>query len=185
MAGKPFLRKTGNDSPGIGIPMEKLQPAKIRSGPETGPDTRSQVDKQKFLISPKLVNERRNWKRFTVDGAIVMAQKPSFLPGKKPAYVKLGPVKDIGMKGLAMHHVEKNDKLLEKAKHLSIVFPGEGVIVDRVPFKIVNELKTAELPGGKDVRTICIAFGKLLPMQKLQLEIFIDTYGTEIKKRPA
>ena len=88
--------------------------------------------------------DRRRWKRFTIDGAIVMVPQTSIWRLGKTAYVKLGPIKNIGMKGLAMHYVEKNEKLLSKATTISIMFPGEGIIVDKIPFRIVGNARVAE-----------------------------------------
>ncbi len=128
--------------------------------------------------------ERRKWKRFAVNGAVVLIEKPYFLPVLKPAYVKLGPIKDISVKGLAVHYVEKKKMALEKAAHLSVMFLHDKVIVDKVPFKIVNCFKTAELPNGKEVWNLCIAFERLLPMQRMQIEAFISEYGNEVEIRP-
>lgn len=60
------------------------------------------------------------------------------------------------------------------------MFPGEGIIVDKIPFRIVGNVKVADLPDDKEVRNLCVAFERLLPMQKMQMEIFIDTYGNEL-----
>ena len=126
--------------------------------------------------------ERRRWKRFMVDGAYTMVIKPSFLKLGKPSYVTLGPIKNIGMKGLAMHYVEKNNRILQKVDTLSIMFPGEGIIVDNIPFSIVNDFEVAEMPNNSGkVRNLCISFNKILPMQKVQLERFISKYGNELE----
>ncbi|MDY6904516.1 MAG: hypothetical protein SWH61_07495 [Thermodesulfobacteriota bacterium] len=134
--------------------------------------------------APPRPNERRRWKRFGVHGAYVIVAKASLLKMGKPTYVKLGPIKNIGMKGLAMHYVEKNEKLLRRARSLSIAFPGDGIIVDRIPFKIVNDFEVARLPGMKNnidnVRHLCVFFERLLPMQKVQLEHFINQYGEDL-----
>jgi|GEM_PF-1419714 len=134
----------------------------------------------RFKVSPRPPRERRNWKRFAVDGAIVVAAKPSLLPVLKPSPVKLGPLKDISMKGLAVHYGEKTGEVLKKVEHLSIMIPGQSTIVDRIPFKVVNRFKVADLPGGKAVWSLCVSFGRLLPIQKSQIEGFIDNFGDEI-----
>jgi len=134
-----------------------------------------------IIIEGQTKRERRRWKRFLVEGAYVLVSKPSFFGIRRPAYLTLGPIKNIGMKGLAMHYVEKNSKILSKVKTLSIMFPGEGIIVDKIPFSIVQDFEIADLPGlnGK-VRNLCIAFKKILPMQKAQLERFISEHGNEL-----
>ena len=128
--------------------------------------------------------ERRQWKRFGVHGAYVMVAKASLLRLGKPVYVKLGPIKNIGMKGLAMHYVEKNEKLLRHAKTLSVAFPGDGIIVDSIPFSVVNDFEAGQIPGASNsagsVRHLCVFFERLLPMQKVQLEHFINQYGEDL-----
>ena len=108
-----------------------------------------------------------------------MVSKPSLLKMGKPAYVKLGPIKDIGMKGLAVQYVESKN-LLRKVTQLSIMVPGEGMMVENIPFKTVRDFEVAELPNQKKIRNLCVAFNQLLPMQKVQLERFIDEYASEI-----
>jgi len=141
----------------------------------------SKEEPGEIIVDGKKTRERRRWKRFLVDGAYVLVTKPSFFGIRKPAYITLGPIKNIGMKGLAMHYVEKNNKILKKVDTLSIMFPGEGIIVDKIPFKIVQDFEIADLPGlnGK-VRNLCVAFKKVLPMQKAQLERFISHHGNEL-----
>lgn len=141
----------------------------------------SEENTGEVVIGDQRTKERRRWKRFLVDGAYVLVAKPSFFGIRKPAYVTLGPIKNIGMKGLAMHYVEKNSKILKKVDILSIMFPGEGIIVDNIPFKIVQDFEVFDLPtlNGK-VRNLCIAFKKILPMQKAQLERFISEHGNEL-----
>ena len=129
----------------------------------------------------KTGRERRRWKRFMVDGAYILILKPSLFKLGRPSYITLGPIKNISMKGLAMHYVEKNNKLLKKVDTLSIMFPGEGIIVDKIPFTIVNDFEVAKMPNntGK-VRNLCVSFNKILPMQKVQLERFISKHGNEL-----
>ena len=139
-------------------------------------------DEKRFLISPKPPRERRNWKRFAIDGAVVMVMKQPRLSFLKPVYLTLGPVKDIGMKGLAVHYVDKRDEMaFKKGAYLSITLPGGRTVVDKIPFKIVNTFKVADLPGNKEVWNLCVSFERLLPMQRIQIERFIEEYGEELK----
>ena len=134
-----------------------------------------------IIINGQKARDRRRWKRFLVDGAYVLVLKPSLFGLLKPAYITLGPIKNIGMKGLAMHYVEKNSRILSKVDTLSIMFPGEGIIVDKIPFTIVQDFEIADIPNlsGK-VRNLCISFKKILPMQKAQMERFISEHGNEL-----
>jgi hypothetical protein len=142
-------------------------------------------DEGRFMVLSKPPRERRNWKRFSIDGAFVMAMKPPRLSFLKPVYFKLGPVKDIGMKGLAIHYVEKSTdgSKFKNAPYLSIVLPDGTVIVDKISFKIVNTVKVADLPGDKEIWNLCVKFKKLLPLQRVLIEQFIDQYGNELKSK--
>lgn len=61
----------------------------------------------RFIQTDRHGRDRRRWKRFTIEGAIVMIPQTAFWRMGKTSYIKLGPVKNIGMKGLAIHYVEK------------------------------------------------------------------------------
>ncbi len=141
----------------------------------------TQENGKDIIVDGRPTRERRRWKRFLVDGAYVLVMKPSLLGIRKPAYITLGPIKNIGMRGLAMHYVEKNNKILSKVDVLSIMFPGEGIIVDKIPFHIVQDFEIPDIPGldGR-IRNLCVAFKKILPMQKAQLERFISQHGNEL-----
>ncbi len=125
---------------------------------------------------------KRRWKRFTVDGACVLASRPSLMKLGKTVHCRVGPIKDIGMGGMAIQYMDDN-KHLEKTKSLSIMLPGQGVIVEDIRFETVNDFETATLPDSrKQIRTACLCFKKLLPKQKMKLERFIDDHGFEIKR---
>ncbi|MFZ5563212.1 MAG: hypothetical protein ACOZBW_04115 [Thermodesulfobacteriota bacterium] len=129
---------------------------------------------------PERTENKRRWKRFALrDGALALAVKPSFLRLGKPVHVKLGPIKDIGMKGLAVQYVEKKN-LLNNVKELSIMIPGEGIKVERIPFETVMDFEVGQLSGSKRIRTLCVSFNQMNPMQKLQLERFIDEYAIDL-----
>lgn len=123
---------------------------------------------------------RRVWKRYTVRcGAMVMAVKGPSLLKKKATSVKLGAIKDIGLKGLAIQYIANRD-ILNKVKHLSIMVPGKGTVIKNIPFTVVNCFDAAELPDGKKIKTLCVAFQNMSHQQKVQLENFIDEYGVPL-----
>ena len=123
---------------------------------------------------------RRRWKRYTVEGAFVVTTRPSFWKLGKPVHTRVGPVKDIGMGGLAVQYVEKKIEP-KKMNRVSVMLPSEGVLVDPIPFEPVNHFEVTTLPHTrKKVWTLCICFKKLMPEQKLQLERFIADYGFEV-----
>lgn len=129
---------------------------------------------------PERTENKRRWKRFALkDGALALALKPSFLRLGKPVHVKLGPIKDIGMKGLAVQYVEKKN-ILHNVKELSIMVPGQGIKVERLSFETVMDFEVGQLSGSKKIRTLCVSFNQMNPMQKLQLERFIDEYAVDL-----
>ncbi len=128
----------------------------------------------------KPLNNKRQWKRYTVKhGAMALAVKPPSLLKKKPVHVRLGPIKDIGMKGLAVQYVDSKN-ILKKVDKLCIMVPGKGVIVENIPFSVVKDFNVAELPDCKKIKTLCVAFQNMSPVQKVQLENFINEYGDQL-----
>ena len=126
---------------------------------------------------------RRRWKRFKVDGAVASVPKPSLIRIRigQGKYLKLGPVKDISMKGLAVQYVESGQPLTQN-KALSVMMPGQGIVLQDLPFQTVRDFEVGQLPqSSKSIRTLCVSFKKLLPIQKAKLENFIEQYGIELK----
>lgn len=179
-----FFREDTSGSVNLGLELDKIAEEPRENILATQRAKKSAAGEDRLKMSPNpTLRERRQWKRFAIEGAVVMVEKPRLLPVPvlKAAYVMLGPVKDISMKGLAVHYVESKEQSLKKAQRLSIKFPGGDFIVNDLPFKIVNTFKVAELPGGKEVWNLCISFKQIIPMQKIQIENFINDYGNEIK----
>lgn len=136
--------------------------------------------------TPKLVpggRERRQWKRYKIDGAFASVRKPLLIKIRlgKGNWAKLGPIKDIGMKGLALQYVSDRDEGAQNHSCLSVVVPGEGA-VDDIQYTVVNAFDVARLPNSdKSIRTLCVCFNRLLPFQRVRLEYFIEKYGVEVK----
>jgi len=134
-------------------------------------------------MTPKkkeIVNSKRRWKRYELkNGAFVMIPKSSLLKLGKTVMVKLGPIKDIGMRGLAVQYVDQKN-ILRKVDELSIALPDGRILVDKIKFRAVTDFEVAELPNSRKIRTLCVYFTNLLPMQKIQLERFIDEHATEM-----
>jgi hypothetical protein len=112
-----------------------------------------------------------------------MIYKPSLLKLGKPALVKLGPIKDIGMKGLAVQYMDQKN-LLRNVEELAIALPDGTIAVDKLKFTPVMDFEVAQLPNTRSIRTLCVSFPGLLPLQKIQLERFIDEHGLEMVKAP-
>lgn len=131
-------------------------------------------------VKKKSVDSKRRWKRYEIkNGAFVMIYRPSLLKLGKSAMVKLGPIKDIGMRGLAVQYVDQKN-LMRHVDELSIALPDGRIVVDRIKFRAVTDFQIAELPNARKIRTLCVYFTNLLPLQKIQLERFIDEYAVEM-----
>jgi hypothetical protein len=127
---------------------------------------------------------KRRWKRYHVkNGAFVMIYRPSLLKLGKPVLVKLGPIKDIGMKGLAVQYMDQKN-LLRNVNELAIALPDGSIAVDKIKFSPVTDFEVAQLPNDRTIRTLCVSFPGLLPMQKIQLERFIDEHTVEMVMPP-
>jgi hypothetical protein len=133
-----------------------------------------------MAVKNKRDSSKRCWKRYEIkNGAFVMIYRPALLKLGKSVIVKLGPIKDIGMRGLAVQYVDQKN-LLRRVDELSIALPDGRIVVDRIKFRAVTDFEVAELPNAKKVRTLCVYFTSLLPLQKIQLERFIDEYAVEM-----
>jgi hypothetical protein len=148
-----------------------------------------QQTKNMGVFLPEMVPEdRRLWKRFIIGAACVLAVKPSWLKKSRETQINLGPLKNVGMKGLSFYYLEKKEKVLKNSNAISISVPEEGLLVENLPFRIVDDFYVARLPGQKKsvekVKTLCVCFKPLLPKQRVQLEAFINDYGTAIKLLP-
>lgn len=128
----------------------------------------------------KLSVRRRRWKRFRIKGsAIVILHKPRLLELGKPRYIELGPILDISVGGLAVQYFETKDRLTE-CTELSITVPDEGIKVEKVNFKTISDVQSAEIPGSKTIRTRRAEFQDLTSYQRFQLESLLKKYGTGI-----
>jgi hypothetical protein len=130
-------------------------------------------------------SERRRWKRFQVDGAFASVPNPSLIKirlGKAGNRIKLGPIKDIGMKGLAVQYAG-NREIGLKNEVLSVVMPSDGVTIEDITYTTVSDFEVTRLPNSpKSIRTLCVCFNKLLPIQKARLEYLIEHYGVELRR---
>ena len=124
---------------------------------------------------------KRLWKRYALKcGAVVMIHRPSLLKLGKPVMVKLGPIKDISMRGLAVQYVDHKN-LMRDVEEISIALADGRVMVDKLRFRPVIDFEVVELPKTGKIRNLCVNFTNLMPMQKIQLERFINEYACEIE----
>ncbi len=130
----------------------------------------------------KLTVKRRQWKRFKVKGAAtVLLHKPRIIEFGKPSFIELGPIIDISMGGLAVQYIENKNRTTE-CENLSINLPSSGVKVEKLPYKVVSDVKIAQLPDSRRIRNRCVQFEDLTSYSKFQLESFIRNYTEALLK---
>ena len=98
-----------------------------------------------------------------------------------PKLIELGPIIDISLGGLAVQYME-NKKRTVDATELSISIPLEGIALSGLAFRVISDKAVAQLPDGKLIRKRCVAFVKLQPHQRFQLESFINHFSMHLKK---
>lgn len=108
-----------------------------------------------------------------------MIYRPSLFKLGKPARVKLGPIKDIGMRGLAVQYIDRKN-ILRDVEELAIALADGSVVVDKIKFRVVMDFEVADLPKTGAIHTLCVHFTNLVPAQKVRLERFIDENASEI-----
>lgn len=114
----------------------------------------------------KSPDERRQQKRFkAAEGAFAaLVDQES----------RLGQIKDISLDGLSFRYIDSHEKLVN-ASELKIILGNRGLYLDKVPFKVVSdfEIKSEFSFSRVNMRQIGLAFGKLTPGQRNQLDRFI------------
>ena len=122
---------------------------------------------------------RRKWKRFeTVGGAVLLLNKTylkGFLGIKR---IEMGPIVNISMGGLAVQYVE-NKKRTAKYRELSIYIPADGIVIDRVPYEVIDDCEVARMPDEKAIRKQRVKFGALTTFHSVQLEQLINNHGAK------
>ena len=108
-----------------------------------------------------------------------MLSKPRFMNIGKPHLVKMGPIIDISIGGLALQYVDSN-KMPKECYELSISTPPDKIVLDSVPFEIVFDVEIAELSDSRKVRNRSVRFGKLSSYQRFKLQSFIDKFSIDI-----
>ncbi|MCK5783461.1 MAG: PilZ domain-containing protein [Desulfobacterales bacterium] len=118
--------------------------------------------------------ERRQHRRYKIDaGAIVAFKKKHLFNFGKQRLVKLGPITDISMGGVAVQYIESKIQHTEY-NELTILNSAGNIEFDKVPFKIVRDEIVAELPNSKRIKKRGMRFGKLSNYQVARLQYFIN-----------
>jgi len=120
------------------------------------------------MASSQELVERRKHKRFWVRGGAFVILKPSDIGS--------GRLIDISMGGLSFDY-HTSQALPIEATELDIFLTDSPVRVSDVPCRSIWDLKTYESPPASLYRRQCgVLFGELTPVQKRQLEYFIENH---------
>jgi len=93
----------------------------------------------------------------------------------KPRIIKMGPITDICQNGLSVEYFPHKDH--EKDFHeLSLLIPGQGIAVYRIPFQNVSDTLVAKDNQNRMIMRRGIQFGKSDEHHAEQLEQFLRTY---------
>lgn len=98
----------------------------------------------------------------------------------KTVMVKLGPIKDISMRGLAVQYVDHKN-ILRDVEEIAIALPDGTIMVDKIKFRPIRDFEVGEMPRMGTIRTLCVNFHNLLPAQKVHLERFLEDYACEME----
>ena len=93
----------------------------------------------------------------------------------RPDFTQLGPILDISRGGLAFSY-HLTGKHTNGSFELDIFLIGQGVLVERVPFRIVSDRKVVSKSqhNGLPRRRCGVQFGKLTQSQSQQMEQFMQ-----------
>ena len=111
--------------------------------------------------------ERRKHKRY-------LAKKGAFA-AVRPLYVKIGRIIDISQGGLAFRYMV-TDSQEDASDELDIFLIGNVFHLDRIPLRIICDLKVSETPSPRSsrIRRCGLQFGELTQDQMLQVDYFIQ-----------
>ena len=100
--------------------------------------------------------------------------KEGALAAVRPQYVKIGQIIDISRGGLAFRYTV-TDSQGNESHELDIFLIGEVFHLNRVPFKIISDLRINKKssPSSLRMRRCGVQFGELTQNQIHELEYFI------------
>jgi hypothetical protein len=108
--------------------------------------------------------------------AFVIFETPGLYNIGKPKIIKMGPVADISQKGLSVEYYFHKDH--ENDFHeLSLLVPGQGVVVYRMPFQSVSDTVVSKVNKKRIIMRRGIQFGELDEHHSVRLEKFLRTYA--------
>lgn len=92
--------------------------------------------------------------------------------------VKRGLILDISMAGMAIQYDGKEIPSL-RAKHLSIVIPGKGTLIEGIPFQVVADFPIGPNAAENAPRRCGLKFGDLTDEQRNRLAFVVNSYSSK------
>jgi hypothetical protein len=110
--------------------------------------------------------------------ALVLFERPRIFNIGKPRISKLGPLSDISQGGLSVEYFAGRKRFGDFCE-LSILVPGHGITVYRIPFRNISDVVVAELDAKRIIMRRGIQFDELNPNHTERLKRFINLYTRE------
>jgi c-di-GMP-binding flagellar brake protein YcgR len=121
-----------------------------------------------------ITEQRRNRRFRGMDGALA-----AFSVQETRSFTSLGEIIDISESGLSLRYVASGSGESRTPPHLDIFgYRGPHIHIVGIPCKVVYESELETLDESTSTRRCGIQFGELTPIQKFQLEHFIQSYTT-------
>ncbi len=105
--------------------------------------------------------QRRLDDRYRLTGsALVIFERPRMFNIGQPRIIKLGPLSDISQSGLSVEYIADKKKE-EMFDELSIFVPGQGIVVYRLPFRTISDIKVVKFEKKRTIMRRGIKFREL------------------------
>jgi hypothetical protein len=97
----------------------------------------------------------------------------------KPRVIPLGPITDISRQGLSVEYTP-HKSFHRKFQELSILVPGQGVAVYRIPFRDISNIAVPDSTARQPVMRRGMQFLGMNDLHAGQLEDFIAAYTRDV-----
>lgn len=122
------------------------------------------------------MDHRRTIDRYRPFGsAFVIFESPRLYHFGKPRIITIGPVSDISLQGLSVEYYPHKDHE-KNFQELSILVPGQGMVVYRIPFQKVSDTVVSKEKKQSPVMRRGMRFGEVNEFHSNQLETFLAAY---------
>lgn len=107
--------------------------------------------------------------------ALVIFESPGLYRSANPRIINMGPVTEVSRNGLSVEYPLNRD-CQKDFQELSLLVPGQGLVVYRIPFRNISETIVSEAVKSRPIMRRGMQFGELNEHHASRLEDFIQTY---------